>query len=133
MWNKPKLSVCRCCGQVITDWKYNTSERHIATIERLYGFTLKDLKSPRKTKYLVEARNHFWLLLCIEEEWSFNRAGNLTKNQYTSVMYGLRAVSRDFFGTPKKASIYEIAKAYWLAVGLSEEEANAKAKKRTNR
>lgn len=79
MWNKPKLSVCRCCGQVITDWKYNTSERHIATIERLYGFTLKDLKSPRKTKYLVEARNHFWLLLCIEEEWSFNRAGNLTK------------------------------------------------------
>lgn len=128
-----KFQRCDSCGQVITYWRNDPVERHANTIERLYGFTLKDLKSSRKTKYLVEARNHFWLLLCIEDEWSYPRAGHITGHQYTSVMHGLRAVSRDFFGTPKKASIYEIAKAYWLAVGLPEEEADAKAKKRANR
>lgn len=127
-----KLSICECCKQVITEKTKGSLEHHTDTIKRLYGFSLDDLKVHNKMSHLVYARQHFWLLLCMESEWSYTRIGHITDHQYTSVMYGIRMISNNFFNTPKKAPLYDMCKAYWLAVGLTEEEANAKAKKRTN-
>lgn len=128
------LEVCGCCGQVIPKIGYGAVIRHAKTIEELYGFSLEDLKTPGKRRRLAQARQHFWLLLCVEEEWSYPRAGEVTGHEYTTVLSGLRSICHEFFGTSKrKANLYEMVKAYWLAVGLSEELADAKAKKRAKR
>jgi hypothetical protein len=99
-------------------------------MQKLYGFTLEQLKTKSKDSPLVYARQHFWLLLCMEESWSYPRICKISGHDYTTVIYGVRAASREFFGTPKKASLYEMCFAYWNAVGLSEEECHAKAEAR---
>lgn len=127
---KAKFEICNCCGQVITKHTGEAGERHLRTIDALYGVTFDDIKGHNKTSYIVEARQHFWFLLCVEDEWSFPRAGKKTGHDHTTVVYGVKKFARELLGTHKRASIQTIVKAYWLAVGLTEEEANAKAKAR---
>lgn len=128
-----KLKYCDCCGQVITTHLSNAPERHINTIKELYGVSLLQMKTKTKQRNIVEARQHFWLLLCVEDEWSTPRAGRKTgDHDHTTVVYGIRQFAHHLLGTDKKASISEIVKAYWLAVGMPEEFANERAEKRKN-
>lgn len=129
MFNPPELEVCTHCHQVITT-PGNAVVRHVDTIEKLYAISFNDLKQRTKEGHIAYARNHLWLMLCIEENWSYPRIARLTKHDHTSVLSGIRQIAHNFFGTHKKASLFTITKAYWLTVGLSEEEANAKAEKR---
>lgn len=129
MNNVPQYEVCGHCNQVISS-PGTAVVHHVQTIEKLYGFSFKEIKQKTKIGHIAYARNHFWLLLCVEASWSYPRIARLTGHDHTSVLSGIRWISREFFGTPLKSSLFTITKAYWLAVGLSEEEANAKAEER---
>lgn len=125
-----EMCTCEACGQVIVKTPRDGLQRHLMTIERIYGYTLKDLSKQSKVRPLVIARNHFWLLMCIEEEWSYPRAGAKTKHTHTTVMHGVRETAHEFLGISKKAKLPEIVKAYWLAVGMTEEYAQERANRR---
>lgn len=129
MTNTPQMEVCRHCNQVITTTGVAVT-RHLNTMEKLYGFTFKELKEKTKAEHITYARNHFWLLMCIEERWSYPRIARLTKHDHTSVLSGIRWIAREFFGTARNASLYTITKAYWLSAGLSDEEATTRAEER---
>lgn len=127
-----KMCMCGTCGQVIVKSPKDALQRHLKTIERIYGLALEDLSKQSKVRHLVIARNHFWLLMCVEEEWSHFRTGAKTGHTYTSVMYGVRMAAHELLGTSKKAKLPEIVKAYWLAVGMSEEYAQERANRRAH-
>lgn len=122
-----KCEICPCCKQVITDKGRGAIEKHSETILKLYGFTLKELQVKTKTGYIVEARNYFWLLLIVEDNWSFPRAAKVTGHDHTTTMHGVRKLARELLGVRYKASRFEIVKAYWIAVGMDEESAHKKA------
>ena len=127
---KLNLQICNCCGQVITGHLRDAAERHLKTIDSLYGVSFQDIKTPNKNRHIVEARHHFWFLVCVEDEWSTPRAARKTGHDHTTAIYGIRMFAHKLLGTHKRASIPTIVKAYWLAVGLSEKEADEKAKAR---
>jgi hypothetical protein len=131
MMQKPKLTICECCGQIISKYPTDVVEKQLRIIESLYGLSLKDIKNHDKRPEIVQARQHFWFLLCVEDSWSFPRLGKKTGHDHTTVIYGVKMFAHYLLGTPKRSSLRAIIKAYWLAAGMSEEFANEKANKKT--
>lgn len=125
-----KCERCPSCNQVITSGGRGAIEKHSDTVQRLLGYSLQELKTKTKTGHMVYARQYFWLLLVVEDDWSFPRAARATGHDHTTVMYGVRKIAKELLGLKKGSSIAQIVKAYWLAAGFTEEFANEKAQKR---
>lgn len=125
----PEFEICPHCQQTVAK-KGSILPKHSETVQKLYGFSLKELKEKTKARHITYARNHLWLLLCVEGGWSYPRIGYEFKFDHTSVLSGIRSIAHEFLNTPKRASLFTIVNAYWLTLGLSEEEAYAKAVER---
>lgn len=122
---KRDVSVERCssCGQLTWKTTAQSSKRHLETIERIYGFTLEELKFKRGPALPNQARQHYWFLLVIEDYWSLARAGSRTGHKHHAVLYGIRKFATEHIkGCHFKMNIQDIRIAYYRQAGYSEEE-----------
>ena len=125
-----KCEICPSCQQVITVKGKGAVEKHTDTVFKLYGCTLADIKTKTKAGYVAYARQYLWLLLVVEDEWSFPRAAKLTGHDHSTAMHGVQKLAQELLGLPRKSPIFDIIKAYWIAAGMDEKAAHAKASQR---
>lgn len=120
---KLEFQLCPECGQI--EWKTaaQSAERHRRTIKKLFDYTPKQLSAKRGPPGMVQARQHYWFLLVIEDYWSLPRAGDETGHKHHAVLYGIRRFAVEHIeGCHFKMSIQDIRIAYYKQAGLSDEQ-----------
>ena len=87
------------------------AQAHIAHVAADYGLTKDDLIGPSKSHRFATARKELFFRLVIVRGLTLTQAGNITRKDHTTVLYGLRKFAAQMFGTRPKASLEEIRTA----------------------
>lgn len=90
----------------------STVLQHANTVNRIYGVNYARFARQDARHCIRDARRHFWFLLCIESGWSLPRTGKATTHHHTTVLYGIRKLSAEIYGTRPNATLDEIRSAY---------------------
>jgi len=106
----------------LTRTDHTSITRHIALIAKFYGVQFHDVTGESKAQRFVRPRKAVWLDLICEE---IGRkadgtpvyrslpaiARHFSDRDHTTVLYGVRSLSTELYGTAPKAPVAEIRKA----------------------